>query len=100
VPACSRARGERGSTVRGRNVLRDADLVATPRPALLPLQAYLAEAAEILAAGPPTRGRRRRLLAAAVHDAIDFHTWRSLAADQHVTRTEAAAARFVSRSGC
>jgi AcrR family transcriptional regulator len=71
------------------NVLRDAELVEAVRPNLLPLQAYLADAAEILAAGRPTRGRRRRLLAAAVRHAIDFHTWRSLAAGKRVTRTEA-----------
>ena len=42
------------------NVLRDAELVDAVRPALVPLQAYLAEAAEILAAGWPARGRRRQ----------------------------------------
>src|SRR3990172_7696259 len=43
------------------NVLRDAELVDAVRPTLLPLQAYLAEAAEILAAGWPTRGRRKHV---------------------------------------
>ena len=71
------------------NVLRDAELVDAVRPTLVPLQAYLAEAGEILAAGWPTRSRRQRVLAAALHHAIDFPTWRSLAADKHVTRTEA-----------
>ena len=52
-------------------------------------RAYLAEAAEILAAGWPTRGRRRRVLAAALRHAVDFQTWRSLAADNRITRTEA-----------
>ena len=55
------------------NVLRDAELVDVARPTLVaPLQAYLAEAAEILTVGWPARGRRRRLLAAAVRHAIDF----------------------------
>jgi len=71
------------------NVLRDAELVDALRPTLVPLQDYLAEAAEILAAGWPTRGRRRRVLAAAVDHAIDFQTWRSLTANNRITRTEA-----------
>ena len=71
------------------NVLRDAELVDAVRPTLLPLQAYLAEAAEILAAGQPTRGRRRHVLAAAVRHAVDFHTWRSLTASDAIGRTEA-----------
>jgi hypothetical protein len=56
---------------------------------LVPLQAFLAEAAEILTAGRPARGRRRHVLAAAIHHAIDFHTWRSLTAGRQITRTEA-----------
>ena len=71
------------------NVFRDAELVEALRPALVPLQAYLAEATEILTAGWPTRGRRRRVLAAALHHAVDFQTWHSLAADKNITRTEA-----------
>lgn len=71
------------------NVLRDAELVDAVRPTLLPLEAFLAEAAEILAAGWPTRGRRRRLLAAAVRHAVDFQTWRSLAVNNRIARTEA-----------
>lgn len=72
-----------------RNVLRDAELLEALRPALEPFQAYLAEATEILTAGWPTRGRRRHVLAAALRHAIDFQTWHSLAADRHITRTEA-----------
>lgn len=71
------------------NVLRDAELVDAVRPTLVPLQAYMAEAVEILAAGWSARGRRRHVLAAALRHAIDFRTWRSLAADKHITRTEA-----------
>src|SRR3990170_4419594 len=56
------------------NVLRDAELVDAIRPTLLPLQAFLAEAAEILAAGRPARGRRLHVLAAALRHAVDFHT--------------------------
>ena len=39
-------------------VLRDAELVDALPPVLVPRRAYLAEAAEILAAGWPTRGRK------------------------------------------
>jgi AcrR family transcriptional regulator len=71
------------------NVLRDAELVEALRPTLEPMQAFLVEAVEILAARWPTRGRRHHVLAAALHHAIDFQTWRSLAADKNITRTEA-----------
>jgi AcrR family transcriptional regulator len=71
------------------NVLRDLELVDALQLTIVPLQEYLAEAAEILAAGWPARGRRRRLLAAAVRHALDFHTWHSLAADNQLTRAEA-----------
>ncbi len=71
------------------NVLRDVELVEALRPTLVPLQRFLAEAAEILTAGWPTRGRRRHLLAAALRHAIDFQTWRSLTADKRITRAEA-----------
>jgi AcrR family transcriptional regulator len=71
------------------NVLRDAELVDAVRPTLVPLQAYLAEAAEILAAGWPARGRRRHVLAAAVRHALDFHAWRALTASDAIGRTEA-----------
>jgi AcrR family transcriptional regulator len=71
------------------NVLRDVELVDAVRPTLAPLEAYLAEAAEILAAGWPTRGRRRQVLAAALRHAVDFRSWRSLAAESRITRAEA-----------
>lgn len=71
------------------NVLRDAELVDAVRPTLLPLQAFLAEAVEILAMGWPSRGPRPRVLAAALRHAVDFQTWRSLAADTAIGRTEA-----------
>ena len=71
------------------NVFRDAALVDGVRTALEQLQDYLSEAARILAAGWPTRGRRRRVLEAALRHAIDFHTWRSLVASNRITRAEA-----------
>jgi AcrR family transcriptional regulator len=73
------------------NVLRDAGLVDALRPALEPLESYQAEAAEILAGGWLRRGERRPILAAALHHAIDFSTWRSLVGTQRITRSEAVA---------
>jgi AcrR family transcriptional regulator len=71
------------------NVLRDLELVDAIRPTIVPLQDYLAEATEVLGAGWSARGRRRRLLAAALRHAVDFRTWRSLAAADDVSRAEA-----------
>jgi AcrR family transcriptional regulator len=72
------------------NVLRDAELVDAIRPTLGPIQAFLVEAVEILTAGWPARGRRRQVLDAALHHAIDFQTWRSLTTNDRITRPEAA----------
>ena len=72
------------------NVLRDLELVDAIQSTIVPLQDYLAEAAATLAAGWPTRGRRRRVLAAALRHATAFQTWRSLTANNRVTRAEAA----------
>jgi len=71
------------------NVLRDAELVEALRPTLAPMQVFLSETAEILTAGWGARGRRRRVLKAAIAHAIDFHTWRSLTANGEMTKTEA-----------
>jgi AcrR family transcriptional regulator len=60
------------------NVLRDAELVASARDAVAPLQAYLDEAADVLAAGRRARGRRRQLLKGALRHAVAFSTWHSL----------------------
>jgi AcrR family transcriptional regulator len=70
------------------NVYRDAELVEALPPALAPFERYLDEAARILAAGRPGRGRRRQVLAAALRHAVDFRTWQSLAAGG-LTRAEA-----------
>ena len=72
------------------NVLRDAELVGFARDAVAPLQAYLDEAAEVLAVGRPVRGRRRHLLAGALRHALAFSTWRSLTASG-IARGDAAA---------
>jgi hypothetical protein len=71
------------------NVLRDAELVEALRPTLAPMQAFLAETAEILTAGWGARRQTRRVLEASIAHAIDFRTWRSLTASGAITRTEA-----------
>lgn len=72
------------------NVLRDVEVVETLRPSLAVVEALLAEMTEILAAGRTVRGRRRRVLTAALRHVLDFHTWRSLTVDNGLGRTEAA----------
>ena len=62
------------------NVLRDAELVDFARDAVVPLQTYLEEAADVLAVGRPARGRRRQLLVGALGHALAFSTWHSLTA--------------------
>jgi AcrR family transcriptional regulator len=71
------------------NVLRDAELVDFARDAVVPLQVYLDEAAEILAVGRPVRGRRRQLLKRALRHALAFSTWHSLTTNG-VGRSDAA----------
>ena len=63
------------------NVLRDAEHLDFARDAMAPLDAYLEEAAEILAVGRRARGRRRELLRAGLRHALAFSTWRSLSAN-------------------
>jgi hypothetical protein len=62
------------------NVLRDAEVVDFARDAVAPLNAYLEDAAEVLAVGRGVRGRRRQVLRGALRHALAFSTWRSLAA--------------------
>lgn len=72
-----------------RNVLRDAELVDFARDAVVPLHAYLDDAAEILAVGRAVRGRRRHLLLGALRHALVFSTWHSLTTSG-LTRADAA----------
>jgi AcrR family transcriptional regulator len=71
------------------NVLRDAELVDSARDAVVPLRAYLEEAAKVLTIGRPARGRRRELLTGALRHALDFPTWRSLSSNG-IGRSDAA----------
>jgi AcrR family transcriptional regulator len=72
------------------NVLRDLELIDAIQLTIVPLQEYLAEAAGILAADWPARDRRRRVLDAALRHAIDFQTWHSLTAGDHITHSSTA----------
>ena len=71
------------------NVLRDAELVEDLRPTLVPMQQYLEQVAEILTKGWVAGGRKRQLLGAALHHAIDFQAWRSLSRGGRITRAAA-----------
>lgn len=70
------------------NVLRDETLVDAVGPALVPFRELLDEASRELAAGWGVRGARRALLLAATRHAVDFQTWRSLAAGDGIGRAE------------
>jgi AcrR family transcriptional regulator len=71
------------------NVWRDIEFVDAIRPGLAPFLGYLAQATEILATGFGGLGERACLIEAAIGHALDFRTWRSLAAGGCVTRAEA-----------
>jgi AcrR family transcriptional regulator len=71
------------------NVLRDLDAVPALQSSAALFAEFLAEAAVVLAAGWNRRGRRRRLVGAAVRHALEFHTWRSLTLGGEISRAEA-----------
>lgn len=70
-------------------VLRDSDLVAAIEEPLQPFKDYTENAARVLSAGWGLRGRRRRVLGAAVRHAVDFGTWRSLVGGGEISRADA-----------
>jgi hypothetical protein len=71
--------------VRSVKTLRDAELVDYARDAVAPLEAFLDEAAAVLAVGRPDRP----LVAAAVRHGVAFSTWQSLTANS-IGRADAA----------
>jgi len=71
------------------NIERDADLVDAIQPALRPYRTRMARSAEVLAAGWPARGSRRRVTRAAVAHVVDFRTWSSLVQAGGMTRGQA-----------
>ncbi len=71
------------------NIFRDEPLVPAIGPNLARFRGYLDGAAATLAAAwPPTTGEPDVLRAATRH-AVDFHTWRSLAVDGALRRSQA-----------
>jgi AcrR family transcriptional regulator len=71
------------------NLYRDRALVAPVDANMRRTDAYLEQAAGVLATGWAVRGGRRRVLGAAVRHAVDFQTWRSLAREGGVSRAQA-----------
>ncbi|HEX6117594.1 MAG TPA: helix-turn-helix domain-containing protein [Solirubrobacterales bacterium] len=68
---------------------RDAPVVESLKPALERTAAYFEAAREILLAGRPERGARRRRVSAAIGHAISLTTWRSLVVEQGLAPAEA-----------
>jgi hypothetical protein len=60
------------------NFFRDGPLVAALAGRLDEWQTYLDDARAVLVQGWPLPARRRRLLAALIGHALDFHAWASL----------------------
>jgi AcrR family transcriptional regulator len=60
------------------NVIRDAPRVPAMTAPVERRKAYLNAAVDVLARGWGARGRRRRLLRAAIDHSLDFDAWRSL----------------------
>jgi len=71
------------------NVVRDAEFVEAVRSALVPVQDYLAQVTQLLAGAFAGGGDRQCIVEAAIRHALEFYTWRSLAAVECVTRSEA-----------
>jgi AcrR family transcriptional regulator len=63
---------------------------ARDHPALRPYHAHWRRCADVLAEAWPLRGRRRRLLRAALVVALGFDTWRALTRDEGLADAEAA----------
>jgi AcrR family transcriptional regulator len=72
------------------NLLRDEDDVSFVKERFAAFHGYLAAVADILMAGRGLRGRRRRVVRAAVGHAIAFPTWSSLVREQGLDDGQAA----------
>ncbi len=64
------------------NVIRDAPMKPVLREVAAPRIQHWERMRDILAVGWGTRGKRRKLLLAALGHALDFQTWRSLVRQQ------------------
>ena len=72
-----------------KRVLRDRELVQALEPAVQPFYDYVDRCAGTLSAGWGLRGRRKRVLEAAIRHAVEFATWRSLVGSGDIARSEA-----------
>jgi AcrR family transcriptional regulator len=70
------------------NVLRDRELVATIEENLQPFNDYVARCSRVLSAGWDARGRRKRILEAAIRHAVEFPTWQSLVRAGGISRRD------------
>jgi AcrR family transcriptional regulator len=68
---------------------RDVALVPALRPAMQAFAGWRDSAADALVQGRTERGARRQLVRAAIGHALEFHSWRSLARKQGLSREEA-----------
>jgi AcrR family transcriptional regulator len=68
---------------------RDVSLVPAMAPSMELLGRWFDGAAEVLMAGRPERGRRRRISRCAIAHALAFQTWRSLVREQGLSRKDA-----------
>ncbi len=71
------------------NVTRDRALVPSLDKVMGDFGRYYDAAVEVLLAGRPERGRRRKLAQAAIAHALEYETWRSLVRRQGLDRGEA-----------
>jgi len=69
-------------------VLRDREVVDAVESTLTPFAEQLDQAVKVLSSGWGARGGHRRLLSATVRHATDLATWRSLAGEGGVSRTQ------------
>ena len=72
-----------------KRILRDRELVEAIEPVLQPFYDYVDRCAGTLSAGWGLRGRRKRVLEAAIRHAVDFATWQSLVRRGDIARSEA-----------
>lgn len=70
---------------------RDVTLVPALQPSMRAFAAWFQAATDVLLTGRRERGKRQRLVAAAIGHALDFETWRSLVERQGLSRADAVA---------
>lgn len=79
---------ERGESMLEKTT-RDVATVPALQPSMAAFAQWFETATDVLVAGRPERGARRRRLRAAIGHALSFATWRSLVREQSLSRAEA-----------